>query len=66
MVSAQIIILQYVCPSFGMIAANVMFAGETCVILFFMTNRAHKCPCCVDLTDFYCVVQRRLRMCAEP
>ena len=28
MVSAQEIILQYVCPAFGTIAANFMFAGE--------------------------------------
>jgi solute carrier family 50 protein (sugar transporter) len=29
MLSAQEIILQYVCPALGMIAANFMFAGES-------------------------------------
>jgi hypothetical protein len=28
MLSAQEIVLQYVCPALGMIAANFMFAGE--------------------------------------
>jgi hypothetical protein len=43
MLSAQEIILQYVCPALGMIAANFMFAGESNVnsVLVFICPADH-------------------------
>ena len=32
--SAEEIILQYVCPAFGMIAANIMFAGKKKIVMY--------------------------------
>jgi hypothetical protein len=37
MLSSQDIVLQYVCPTFGMIAANLMFAGKPHIILHKIT-----------------------------